>query len=91
MTRNAPFTLQVEHDQVDTEEYLLTVNGVAHVPTVPVNPAGVQFRFDEGLPPGTYSFVVIARGPAGETPSDPFELVVAPGLPAKPRLVIVVG
>lgn len=90
LTRNAPFTVQIEHDQVDTDQYGLTINGALHG-TVPVNPAGVQFPFPQGLPPGTYTLVVTVSGPGGEAASDPLDLVIAPGLPSKPRLLIVVG
>lgn len=88
--RNAPFVIQIQHDQVDTAEYVLYSNGT-EVARAPVDPAGVQFPFATGLVPGTYSFVVEAVGPAGAVASDPVDLVVVPGLPSKPRLVIVVG
>lgn len=90
-THKQPFTVQIQHDQVDTTEYLLLINDVI-VASQPVDPAGVQFPFPEGIsPPGTYVFVVVAKGPAGETPSDPVTLVVVPGKPSIPKLLILIG
>ena len=88
--RNAPFTIQIAHDQLDTTSYRLLINGTQEA-EIPVDPAGVQFPFASGLVPGSYTFQVIAVGPAGETASDPVELLVVPGVPAKPRVVIVIG
>jgi hypothetical protein len=90
LVRNAPFTVQIEHDQVDTDRFDLYVNG-QQTDSKPVDPAGVQFVFPAGLVPGSYTFEVEAVGPAGAVRSDAVVLVVTPGVPSKPRLVIVVG
>ena len=99
-TRSTPFTVQIQHDQVDTAGYELLLNGTLHA-TAPVDPAGVQFPFPQGLPAGTYTLVVRAVRAPGYDPtdpaeithvdSDPVDLVVVPGVPSKPVLLILVG
>lgn len=100
VTRNVPFTVQVQHDQADTAEYGLYVDSVLRA-SAPVDPAGVQFPFPEGLPAGRYQLVVRAVRASGydvndpaevtHVDSDPVELVVVPGVPSKPVLVVVIG
>lgn len=89
-TRNQPITVQVISDQIDTDHFELFLND-GLIAIQPIDPAGVNFPFPDGFAPGTYRFRVDAVGPRGTVPSDPVDLVVAPGLPSQPRLVIVVG
>lgn len=88
--RNQPITCQVQHDGVDTASYDLKQDG-AVVASHPLNPAGVAFAFPQGFAPGSYALSVVANGPAGSSESAPVQLVVAPGAPNQPVLVIVVG
>ena len=88
--RNQQITLQVQHDGVDTTSYDLKENG-AVVASKPLDPAGVSFVFPQGFAAGAYTFSVVAKGPAGAAESQPVQLVVAPGVPSQPVLVIVVG
>lgn len=100
VTRNVPFTVQVQHDQADTAGYELYIDGTLYA-SAPVDPAGVQFTFPSGLTAGRYTLVVRAlRAPGYDTndpaevthvDSDPVELVVVPGVPSKPTLIVVIG
>lgn len=85
-----PITVQVQHDQVNTDSYNLLIDG-ALSSSKPVDPAGVNFTFPSGFVPGTYTLVVEAVGPGGTTASDPVTLVVVPAAPSQPTIVIVVG
>jgi len=89
-TRNQPITIQISHDQVDTTQYVLIQDGT-DVATKPVDPAGVNFQFPTGFAAGSYTFAVRAEGPGGTSTSDPVQLIVAPGAPNQPVIVIVVG
>lgn len=91
--RNQPFTIQVEHDQIDTASYVLVENDVFFA-EVPVDPAGVQFRFPDGKPPGAYTYHVIAVGTSGldddRVSSEGVGWIVGPQRPTMPRLSITI-
>lgn len=85
-----PITIQVQHDQINTDSYDLIIDG-AIAASKPVDPAGVNFQYPSGFAPGTYTVSVNAIGPGGTTASDPVTLVVVPAAPSQPTIVIVVG
>jgi hypothetical protein len=88
------FTVQADHNGVDTDTYTLTMNGTV-VQTLPVTSLAVgviTFPFPQGLPKGQYAFVVTAVGVGGSGISDPLAQSITPGPPSKPtRVRVVIG
>jgi hypothetical protein len=84
---NQPFDYAMDHDGVDTDGYTLYLNTATHasLPASALVNGTVMFRFPNGLPKGTYTFIGRAWGSGGEGLAPALDLSVTAGNPSNPR------